>query len=227
MSSWMSRHRGPGRIGLAVLTMVVLLGCGRDRSNPVDPNYPGSESLSSPTNVKAAGGIGRILLTWNAVTSSNLAGYGVWRATSSTGNYVRLSGEVSDSLISTGQTVFVDTTLSLTGSRVYFYRVNTVDVLGQSSALSAFASAEALEDSRPPAPPTDLSAVTDEETGLVTITWSAPLMDAGNQELTGLTGYRVFRAKNTQDAFVLIDSLSTSATSYTDTSPLELDAQYF
>lgn len=227
MSSWRIRHRWVGQAGLSVLALIVLLGCGRERNNPIDPNFPGSESLSPPGNLRAAGDIGRIVLTWNAVASSNLAGYGVWRAATSTGNYARLRGELTDSLITTGRTVFVDTTLDLSGNRIYFYKVNTIDVLGQSSELSVFASAEAGEDVRPPAPPTDLSAVTNEQSGRVTLSWSAPLADANGENLTGLSTYRVFRAKNTQDAFVLIDSLAAGESAYTDSSTLELDARYF
>ena len=227
MKSWMSRRCWAVQAVAGVMAFAALLSCGRERNNPIDPNFPGSESLSPPGNVRAAGSIGRIVLTWNPVTSGNLAGYGVWRARTSTGSYSRLPGEVGDSIITTGRNVYVDTTLDLSGNRIYFYRVNTIDVLGQSSELSVFASAEALQDNRPPAQPSDLSAVTDVATGLVTLGWSAPLADANGEELTGLVGYRVFRAKNTQDAFVLIDSLASGETSYTDQSTLELDAQYF
>lgn len=216
-----------GLWGAFAISFMVLLGCGRDRENPIDPNFPGSESLSPPTNVRAQGNIGRIVLTWNPIASSNLAGYGVWRATSSTGNYTRLRGELSDSLITTGRTTFVDTTLDISNTKIYFYKVNTVDVLRQSSELSLFASAEAQEDKRPPGAPSDLSVVTDEETGNVALSWNPPLTDAGNQELTGINGYKVFRAKDTEDSFVLIGTLPATQTTFTDSSDLELDARYF
>ncbi|MDA0747216.1 MAG: fibronectin type III domain-containing protein, partial [bacterium] len=146
---------------------------------------------------------------------------------SSTGTYRRLTGEVADSLITTGRTTFVDSTLDLSVSRVYFYRINTISLLRQSSALSSFVSAEATEDNRPPAAPSGLSVVTDVNTGFVVLTWIAPQADAGNQALTGLQGYKIFRAKDRQDAFVQIAIMSANQTTFTDSSALELDAQYY
>jgi len=212
---------------LFAIALLVVWGCGRNRENPIDPNFPGSESLNPPTNVRAQGDIGRIVLSWNPIASNNLAGYGVWRATSSTGNYARIRGGLSDSLITTGRTTFVDTTLNISVAKVYFYKVNTVDVLGQSSNLSVFASAEVLEDKRPPGQPSDLSVVTDETTGTVSLSWNPPLLDAGNQELTGLNGYKVFRAKDTEDSFVQIGTLPAAQTTFVDSSDLELNARYF
>ena len=215
-------------IGLwGVLTVALLWGCGRDRVNPVDPNFSGNEALSPPTKLKAEGDIGRITLTWDPIVSADLAGYGIWRSTSSTSGYVRLSGEVADTMVTTARTAFVDTTLNLKTAKVYFYKVNTVDVLGRSSELSTVVSAEALEDTRPPSAPSSLSVVTDEQTGYVTLAWTAPQADANNQLLTGLNGYRVFRAKGTQDAFVLIATVSSGKTTYTDSTSLELDARYY
>ena len=213
--------------GVLAVALLGVWGCGRERVNPIDPGLPGSEKLSIPGNLRAAGDVGRITLTWNPVTSTSLAGYGVWRSTSATGPYVRLSGEVADSLISTARTTFVDTMLDLKVAKVYFYKINMVDDQKRSGELSGLVSAEALEDNRPPGPPAALSAVTDAETGHVTLAWTAPQTDVNNRELTGLDAYRIFRSKDAQDAFVQIGTTSAGHTTYQDTSDLEVNTRYF
>lgn len=220
------RHRS-NRIAGWLLVTLVAIGCGRERVNPIDPNFIGNEALSPPTEILASGDIGMIKLQWTAVRSTDLAGYGVWRSTSATDGYLRLPGEVADSLITTSRVTFVDTTIDLSASRVYFYKINTIDTFSRSSQLSVFVSAEALEDARPPGIPGDLSAVSDVETGFINLTWSAPLVDAGNTELTGLDLYSVFRSKDTQNAFVKIATVSSRQTTFVDSSSLELDVQYY
>lgn len=218
------------RVGLlgAVLVVMGLSGCGRERVNPIDPSFNGSEALSPPSNINASGNIGQIQITWNAINSTNLAGYGVWRSTSATENFERLTGEVADTSFTTSRTTFVDSTVDLSVSKIYFYKVNTVDLAGRSSVLSAFVSAEAQLDNRAPAAPSDLSVVLDEITSQVTLAWTAPLTDAGNQLLTGIESYRIFRSKNTTDSFVLVATVPVSAgTRYTDNDQLDPEAQYF
>lgn len=218
---------GAGLVGV-VVALVGLSGCGRERVNPIDPSFSGSEALSPPSNISATGDINQIRISWNAINSTNLAGYGVWRATSATGSFERLTGEAADTSLTTSRTSFIDSTLNLTSSKVYFYKINTVDLAGRSSALSAFVSAEAQEDNRPPAAPSDLSVVLDEVSGQVTLTWTAPLTDANNQLLTGIQNYKIFRSKNSTDAFVLIATVEAGAgTNYTDRDQLDPEAQYF
>ncbi len=220
----------PLRLGVWGMLAMVLVGvgrCGRERENPIDPNFPGGGALNSPGNVRAQGDIGRILLTWDAVKISDLAGYGVWRAASATGEYARLRGESNVANVTTGRTVFVDSTMDVSASKVYFYRVNTVDVNGQSSERSAFVSAEIREDKRPPGSPSNLSAVRDENTGHVALVWNAPKVDEGNEDLTGLDGYRVFRAKDSEDAYVQIATVPAGQTAFTDSTRLEADVRYF
>ena len=220
----------PLRLGVWGMLAIVLVGagrCGRERENPVDPNFPGGEALNPPANIRAQGDIGRILLSWDAVKIDDLAGYGVWRATSATGEYTRLRGESNETNVTTGRTVFVDSTMDVSASKVHFYRVNTVNVNGQTSEMSAFVSAEIREDKRAPASPANLSAVRDDNTGHVALVWNAPRADEGDQDLTGLDGYRIFRAKDTEDAYVLIATVPGARTTFTDTTQLEFDVRYF
>jgi fibronectin type 3 domain-containing protein len=218
------------QVGLVgVVTLVVGFGgCGRERANPIDPSFQGSEALSPPSNIAAVGDIGQIRLTWNAINSTNLAGYGVWRSTSATGNFERLTGEAADTAFTTSRTTYIDSTLISGSSSVFFYKVNTIDLADRSSALSAFVSAEVQVDNRPPAAPGDLSVVLDEVTSQVTLAWTGPLTDVGSQLLTGVQEYKVFRSKNSTDAFVLVATVSTAnGTQYTDREQLDPEAQYF
>ncbi len=217
----------PSSMWAVCLMAVMVLACGRERTNPIDPSFSGNDALAPPGNVQAVGSIGRIALQWNAVVSNELKGYGIWRSTSATDGFQRLSGEISDSLVTTGRTTFIDSMIDLSATRVYFYRVSTVDIQDRQSELSTFVSAEALEDNRPPAQPTDLSAVADVANGFVTLNWNAPLGDSNGQSLTGLDEYNVFRAKDSQDSFVKIASVSSTVSTFIDSSNLETDAVYF
>ncbi len=222
-------HSWRQRVGrfCTVALVLLIVACGRERTNPIDPNFSGNEALSPPTNIRAVGDIGRIQLQWNAVVSNDLKGYGIWRSTVATEGYVRLSGEDADTLISTARTTFVDSTVDLSVAKVYFYRLSTVDVVDRQSELSVFVNAEAQDDSRPPGQPTDLSAVADASTGYVTLTWNAPLSDANSLPLTGLETYRVFRSQDSQDAFVQIAEVASTATAFIDSAGLVVGSQYF
>ena len=220
---WWRRARFVGVVALVLLAAA----CGRERTNPIDPSFAGNQGLSPPTNIQAAGDIGRILLQWNQVVSNDLKGYGIWRSTVPTEGYVRLGGEVVDTLVTTARTTFIDSTLDLSVAKVYFYRLTTVDVVDRQSELSVFVSAEAQEDGRPPAQPTDLSAVADASTGFVTLTWNAPQSDANSQSLTGLETYKIFRSQDSQDAFVQVAEVLSASTTFTDSSGLVVGSQYF
>ena len=198
MKHWWTRRLQLGLLGIAII-LIAMWGCGRERVNPVDSQFEGSAAaLNPPGNIRAQGGIGRITLNWNPVNSTSLAGYGIWRSTSATGDFVLLHGESSVPDVTTARTTYVDSTIDANVSKIYFYKLSTVDVDGQASDLSAFVSAEALDDTRAPAMPTNLVAIADVDGKQVTLGWSAPEIDEGNQELTGLSGYRIFRIKDSQ-----------------------------
>ena len=199
MNHWWTRRLQVGLLGIAII-LITMWGCGRERVNPIDSQYEGEGgvTLNSPGNIRAQGGIGQITLNWNPVNSTTLAGYGIWRSTSATADFVLLRGESSVPDVTTARTTFVDSTIDVNVSKIYFYKLSSVDVDGLSSELSAFVSAEVLDDTRAPAMPTNLVAITDVDGKQVTLGWSAPETDEGNQELTGLSGYRIFRIKDSQ-----------------------------
>ena len=51
-----------------------------------------TSGLPSPSDLRAASGIGRIELSWTAVAEPSLSGYDVYRSSTSDGEYRRLAG---------------------------------------------------------------------------------------------------------------------------------------
>lgn len=98
-----------------------------------------TQDLAAPTvpaNVTAMGGTQKISLAWTASTDSGgsgLAGYEVFRSTSSSGTYTRIATTTVRAYTDTG----------LTSSRTYWYRVKAYDGAGNRSAMSNTASAKA------------------------------------------------------------------------------------
>jgi fibronectin type 3 domain-containing protein len=175
--------------------------------------------VSVPTGLRATGDVGRIALAWNASVDDGLRGYNVYRSSQSDAGYVRLGPAGS---FTTGQTAYTDS--NLVGGSTFFYRVSAVTGRGE-GAQSPFVSATAQADNVPPAAPGNLSAQLDERAvGRVTLTWSAPTTDNTGRELTGLSGYKVFRSKGGTTSFVQIGS--TAQNTYVDTG-LEPLTTYF
>jgi serine protease AprX len=85
---------------------------------------------TTPTNLKAANGKLKITLTWNASTDaggSGLAGYKIFRSTTSTGAYTQIATSTTTS--------YVDTAVSK--GKTYWYYVQAYDGAGNNSAASA------------------------------------------------------------------------------------------
>ena len=206
---------------LLILCALSVGSCERERSNPLDPegevvlNRP-----SAPSGLTAQAGVGFIALSWQPVTSSDLAGYAIYKASQSDGDYKFMTGSGdgtapdSASTFTTGKTTYVD---SVDGAVTLFYRVAAVDTSGFSSELSRFVGATSLADQLPPEAPLALSAIPDEvEPGRVVLSWSPPRHDEDGGELSGLSGYIVLRAESGSGSPVPIDTLVASQTGYTD-----------
>jgi hypothetical protein len=101
---------------------------------------------AAPSNVQGDRQSSNVHLTWNANAEPDLAGYSVYRSTSPSSGYTRVSG----SLLSSPQ--FTDTNVPSGASAVY-YQVTASDLSGNESArsaavgiqLTAAASASALD----------------------------------------------------------------------------------
>ncbi|MEE2872745.1 MAG: hypothetical protein VX893_07495 [Candidatus Latescibacterota bacterium] len=196
---------------------LLLFSCDRERSNPIDPQSSVlAERPSTPTGLVAQDDVGRILVAWQSVEEGDLAGYGVYRSNKSNGIYEFVSGDGDSTLfISTGKTTFVDS-LDTPGTTL-FYRIAAVDTVGLISERSNFVGATVLEDLVPPETPLNLSVVADEDgNDRIIIRWTVPRVDSDGGELSGLSGFVVFRAEGSQGGFVAIDTLAGHAQELVD-----------
>ncbi len=87
---------------------------------------------AAPTGLSATPGDGSVTLNWNDNTEGDLAGYAVYRATSSSGPYNQVGGLVTSSLYFDGDPV---------NGTTYYYVVTALDSSSNESPASAEASA--------------------------------------------------------------------------------------
>jgi len=196
---------------------LLLFSCDRERSNPLDPQSDTMQGLPpTPAGLVAESGVGVIRLGWQPVEDRDLAGYALYRAVRSNGEYEYVPGDGDTTLgITTGKTTFIDS-LDAAGT-TFFYRVAAVDTLGLQSELSGFVGATVLEDKVPPEAPQNLSVVADEtQIGRVVVRWTTPRRDADGRELTGLEGFVVFRAEVGTGGIVAVDTLAADVQEYVD-----------
>jgi fibronectin type 3 domain-containing protein len=154
---------------------------------------PGAPQSLSATTVSSS----QINLHWAANTEPNLAGYNVYRSTTSgftpgPGNRIA-SGVTSTSYSDTG----------LSSSTTYYYVVTAISGAGLESAPSSQAGAT-TQAALPPPAPTNLSATGGN--GQISLTWTAS---------SGATSYNVKRSSTTGGPYTTVASGVTS-TSYAD-----------
>ena len=182
-------------LALSGAILLLALSCDRERSNPLDPQSEFARDLvATPTGLSAEPGVGFIRLSWQAVDSRRLAGYALFRAEQSNGDYRLVHGEGDTTLqITTGKLALVDSVAA--SGKTLFYRIAAVDTAGVLSLLSPFVGATVMEDRLPPGAPQNIWAVADEvRPGRLTVNWSAPARDADGGVLTGLAGFVVMRS---------------------------------
>ena len=214
--------RSLGALFPAIVTLI-LLGCDRERSNPIDPQSTSlRKSPATPAGLTAKSGVGRILLSWQPVADEDLAGYALFRAGRSDGEYGFISqkGDTT-SRITTGITSFIDSldpagSLKLAG-KTFYYRVAAVDTRMVYSKRSGFVGAVVLADAVGPGSPLNLAAVAVEDSaGSVRLSWDAPRLDADGGGLTGLAGYVVLRSAEEGASFAVVDTVGAEVRSYVD-----------
>jgi len=149
-------------------------------------------SLDTPANLTVtSAGYNSNKITWSAV--SNATGYAIYRSTSASSGFVKITTRSSTGYIDTGLT---------TGTK-YYYQVKAYTTVG---TTAVFGDATTAVGAAPiPAVPTGLTVSSAGYTS-DKITWTA---------VTGATGYTIYRSKSPTSGFTGI-ATATSA-SYTNT----------
>ncbi len=158
---------------------------------------------AAPASLMAAAGNGVVDLSWLANGESDLAGYNVYRSTSSGGPYTKVNGAL------VGTNAYSD--FSVVNGTTYFYVVTAVDTSSNESTDSDEASAtpdSGIPDTTPPAAPTGLGASGGD--GQVSLTWNA------NGE-SDLDGYNVYRGTASGGPYTQLNGVSVTSPSYLDT----------
>jgi len=150
--------------------------------------YPDFHALEPPRPVTAAGGVGRIVVSWPAEQKPNLAGYVVERAFLYAGPYEALAQQALPP--TTAQ--YEDATVR--GGTTYYYRVRAVNSRGD---LGNPSSAAAAQPQNPGAPPKVEGLTADTGQTRVRLTWKpASFPVAGyfvqRRAVTGVAGVENF-----------------------------------
>ena len=174
--------------------------------------------IAAPPSVSATAGDYRVLLLWG--DQPQAAGFLVMRATNVAGPYhqvnasplvTRISNGVDGSPLASPANGFLDIqrwdTNGLTDTHIvtgvaidgpkdgitYYYRVSSIDVLGQAGPSSASVSAMPV-DSTPPTTPSGVTVTALDPQNQIQVRWTASTLDVdGHVDSSGVTGYTVFR----------------------------------
>jgi glucose/arabinose dehydrogenase len=154
-----------------------------------------------PADLAAAAGDGRVDLTWSPNSEPDLAGYDVYRSTTSGSGYTKLNS----SLVTAS--AYADTTA--TNGTTYYYVVTAVDTSNNPSSFSNQASATptAPADTTPPAAPTGLTA---------TASSSSVALDWANNVEADLAGYNVYRSQTSGSGYSKLNNSLIAGSAYTD-----------
>ena len=166
-------------------------------------NYQFFASPAVPQNLNGFANQTQAQLHWNTVPQA--LSYNVYRATAPGGPF---------SLVGTATTFnggFLNT--SLAPSTTYYYRVTSVNPLGESAPATVSLTTQACTsaDCTPPSVPAGVQ-VTATGARTVTITWNAAT-DVDD----AVASYRVHRCQSTNNSCALAITFTTTQTSYTDT----------
>ena len=167
-------------------------------------------SVQPPQNLQAASSDGSVTVNWSASTESNLLGYLVYRGTSPTGPFTKLTASPISPTTYTDSTGTVGT--------AYTYLVKTIKkettpagtFQNPSAASFATITASSAGTSIPPAP-TNLQVSAPNSTA-ISLTWT--------DNASGETGYRVERRSTPAGSFSTLATLAANTTNYTDAGPL-------
>ena len=132
----------------------------------IEPYDGDTEAPVVPTGLGAAGGVGRVDLTWTASTDNvGVSGYAVHRST-----VAGFTPDLGNVVANVNQTSFADTSLT---PGTYYYRVTARDAAGNISAPSAEVNATVTGDTTPPTVSITSPAAGSSVSGTVTVAAAA------------------------------------------------------
>ncbi len=161
----------------------------RPKSGPTAPASPTIASSGSGPRV-----------SWAANREGNLAGYNVYRSTSSNGTFTK----VNSSTITA--TSYTDGSALL--GQTYYYFVRAVDIHGTEGGSTAQLIGTRGTDTVPPAPPTGIS--TSSNTSGITLNWAA------NSE-SDLAGYNVYSSLTLNGTYTRLNNTVLTTRTFADT----------
>jgi chitodextrinase len=175
-------------------------------------------AIAPPPSVSATAGDYRVLVLWG--DQKQAAGFLVMRATSAAGPYhqvnasplvTRIANGVDGSPLASPSNGFLDIQrwdanglpdthivagVAIDGPQdgiTYYYRVSSIDVLGQAGPPSASVSAMPV-DKTPPATASGLTVTALEPLSQLQVRWTTSTLDVeGHVDSSGVTGYTIFR----------------------------------
>ena len=159
---------------------------------------PADAPPAPPTGLVPTPSEARVDLDWNDNGEPDLAGYNVYRSTTSGGPYSKING----TLLTTSD--YADT--GLTNGTTYYYVVRAEDNAANESGNSSEVNATPTD--APPAAPTGLIATAGDKE--ISLDWA----DNGEPDLDG---YNVYRAAASGGPFTKINGALVSTSDYTDT----------
>jgi len=124
----------------------------------------------------------QVMLTWEANSDCDLAGYNIHRSTTRDNPDTT---PINDQPVSASATAYTDT--GLLGCVTYYYTITAFDFCGNESSMSVEAGAETI-DTIPPLPPGETDVKTKQ--GSAAITWS--LSEDDSSGANDVYGYRVY-----------------------------------
>ena len=175
-------------------------------------------ALAAPADLSAAAGDSRVLVLWGQQIEA--AGFGVFRATAAAGPYQRVNEasfltQVTQNLDGNpipASNGFLDirswdpsgnpTTHLVQGMPIdgpanavtYFYRIASLDLLGQPGQMSAAYVSATPADTTPPAAPSGVAVTAVNTESRLEVQWNIVEHDVeGHRETAALAGYRLFR----------------------------------
>ena len=172
-------------------------------------------SIIPPERVRANSGPSAVTLVWNASTDFDIAGYHIYRSTSATGPFTRVSGVSATAANPLGSPVPANTYADSTAQPGVAYTYQVHEVRREVSASGSYANqsqgvavAITHQAANPVPGRPDGLVVNGAANGAYVLTW--------NDNAASETAYHVERFNQTTGAWSVIASLAANATTYTD-----------